>query len=185
MDYDETNVKRVSDKLTHVVVGDPMESSVLNSLGVKNFDCAIVAISDNVKTNIITTMALKEMGVKYVVARATSEMHKKVLEKVGADRIVFPENDMGNKLANTLSISNIIDYIDIFYNYSISEIKTPPHWVGKSLAELKIRPKYNISVIAIKNNDDIKLSLDPHEPLKEDDVLCIVGKYEALAKVME
>ena len=138
VDKDEDAVTRIADYVTHSLVADVRDENVLRTIGARNFDHAIVAFSENIQDNILVTLMLKEMGVRDVISKGTNDLHVKVLKKIGADRIVFPESDMGVRLAQTLSSGNIIDYIEISENYSISEIATPKKWIGNSIKKLDI-----------------------------------------------
>ena len=186
VDSDPDNVKRVSNIITHAAIADPMDENVLKSLGIKNFDCAVVALSQDIQSSVLVTLSLKELGVKYVVSKAQSDIHERVLLKVGADKVVFPEKDMGKRVAKTLSMSNIIEYIQLSDKYSIIETKAPEKWVGKSLRELNVRVKYKINIVAIKNADgEINLSPNPDAPITVDSDLVIVGDSRNVSKVID
>ncbi|MEG0770713.1 MAG: TrkA family potassium uptake protein [Clostridia bacterium] len=185
IDDNEDRINHISDYVTHAIVGDPQDEAVLRAVGIRNFDCAIVALSDDTQTSILVTMLLKEMGVPYVVAKATSDMHMRVLKKVGADKVVFPEKDMGMKLAQSLAVSNILDFIEISDDYSIIEVNTPKPWVGKSLTQLNIRANFGVTVMVIKycNSDVIDVSPNPDYVLTENDVLVIIGAHEDITNL--
>ncbi len=177
IDEDEDNVKRVSDHVTHAMVADARDEATLRSLGVRNFDCGIVAIADDIQASIMITIMLKELGMRQVVCKAQDEMHGKVLEKLGADRIVFPERDMGKKLAQSLASKNIIDYIELSKEYSIVELASPAVWADKTLGELNIRAKHGITVLAVRSQDRKHLTVSPNADhmLQSGDVLISVG----------
>lgn len=185
IDKSEDRVAHIADRVTHSVIGDAKDESVLASLGARNFDVAVVAIANNVEDSVLITIMLKEMGVKKVVAKAQSLLHKKVLERIGADVIVFPERDMGNRLAQRLSAKNIIDYIELSDEDSIVEIVSLPQWAGKSLAELNIRSTYGINVIAArdKNAEELNVSPSAKYTIKEGDVLIVIGKNDDIKKL--
>ena len=123
----------------------------LKALGVRNYDCAIVAVGDDVGNSALITLNLKEIGVKEVIAKAQSHVHRKVLEKIGADRVVFPEHEMGVKLAQGLSSSNVLNFIELSDDYGIVELAAPRSWVGHTLKELDVRAKYGVNIIAIRD----------------------------------
>ncbi len=186
VDNDPEKVKQVSDIITHAAIADPLDENVLKNLGIRNFDCAIVALSEDIQSSVLVTLSLKEMGVGYVLAKAQSEIHERVLLKVGADKVVFPEKDMGERVAQSLSRSNIIEYIQLSDEYSIIEIKTPRRWIGKTLRGLNVRSKYKINIVAIKGSDGkINLSPNPDDELLEDNMLVIVGDSRNVAKVAD
>lgn len=185
IDKSEDRIAHVADRVTHSVIGDAKDESVLASLGVRNFDVAVVAIANNVEDSVLVTIMLKEMGVKKVVAKAQSLLHKKVLERIGADVIVFPERDMGSRIAQRLSAKNIIDYIELSDEDSIVEIVSLPQWAGKSLQELNVRGTYGINVIAARDKDAQELNVSPTAKyvIKEGDVLIVIGKNDDIKKL--
>lgn len=184
IDEREDRIQQVSEYVTHAVCGNILDEHVLRSLGVRNFDCVIVALSEDMGASVLVTLMLKELGVRYIVTRATSDLHRRVLEKMGADRVVFPEQDMGTRLAQNLAAVNILDYIELSEEYSIVETRVPEHWKGKSLRELNVRTRYGVNVVAIKSADEsIDVSPDPGKPLKKDDTLVIIGANDDLGNL--
>jgi trk system potassium uptake protein TrkA len=149
----DRNIDRVQNfisEVTHVVEADATEPEALKALGIRNFDVGVVAIGDDVQASILVTVLLKDLGVKKVVAKAINDLHGRVLEKVGADKVVYPERDMGVRVAHQLISTNVLDQIELSSDYSILEIMAPEKTVGKTLKDLDLRPKYGISVMAIK-----------------------------------
>lgn len=184
IDEREDRIQQVSEYVTHAVCGNILDEHVLRSLGVRNFDCVIVALSEDMGASVLVTLMLKELGVRYIVTRATSDLHRRVLEKMGADRVVFPEQDMGTRLAQNLAAVNILDYIELSEEYSIVETRVSEHWKGKSLRELNVRTRYGVNVVAIKSADEsIDVSPDPGKPLKKDDTLVIIGANDDLGNL--
>ncbi|MGB9904864.1 MAG: potassium channel family protein, partial [Desulfotomaculales bacterium] len=171
--------------VTYAVQVDAMEEEALKSLGLRNFDVVIVAIGQEVKASILVTVMLKEMGVSKVVAKANDELHGKVLQKVGADVVVFPERDMGVRLAHALVSRNIIDQIRLSPEYSIAEIVVPARFVGKTLEDSALRKKYGVTVLAIRRNEGIIVSPGAGEVLLEGDVLVIIGRDEKIKGISE
>ena len=141
IDNDMEHVQGVADFVTQAVAADALDESSLKSLGITEFDCVLVTISENVEASILITSMLKELGVKYVVSKAVTDLHAKVLRQVGADKVVFPDKDMAEKLAQNLTASSILDYIDLSDKYSIVEVETPKSWYGKSL---KLCQRYSL-----------------------------------------
>lgn len=150
IDIDADKINSIADKVTHAVIGDPTNENVLRASGVSDYECAVIGLAKNINDNILLTIMLKELGVKKVVARATNEGHQKVLKRIGADVIVFPEKDMGEKMANLLSRENLTEFVE-FHGYQIVEMFVPEGWIGKNLIELELRKKYNVSVLATKD----------------------------------
>lgn len=186
LDADAEKVRKVADIITHAAIGDPTDEDVLRTLGVRNADVAIVALTENIQSGVLVTLMLKEMGMENVIAECTSEIHGRILEKVGADRLIFPERDMGERLAKSLGETNIVDYIDLSDEYSIMEIHTPKAWAGKSLIELNVRAKYNITVIACRDaKGNINLSPAPDAPLEANGALIVIGPDANIEKLAE
>lgn len=185
VDSDVERVNAVSDEVTYAVQADAMEEEALKSLGLRNFDAVIVAIGQEVKASILVTVMLKEMGVARVVAKANDELHGKVLQRVGADVVVFPERDMGVRLAHALVSRNIIDQIHLSPEYSIVEIVAPARFVGKTLEESALRKKYGVTVLAIRRNEEIIVSPGAGQVLREGDVLVIIGRDEKIKEIGE
>ncbi|KJS83649.1 MAG: hypothetical protein JM58_12290 [Peptococcaceae bacterium BICA1-8] len=186
IDTSECKVQAIVNDITHAVQADAREEETLRALGIRNFDVAVVAIGNDLESNIFITVMLKEMGVKYVVTKAQSNLHGKVLDKIGADKIIYPEKDMGVRLAHNLVTSNVMDYIELSPEYGVVEIITPAKFINKSLGELNLRAKYGISVMAIKKKGDLVIVAPGAEAtIEENDVLIIVSSNDALAKLPE
>ncbi|WP_058484862.1 potassium channel family protein [Defluviitalea phaphyphila] len=175
IDRNEEAVQDASEYVTHAVQADVTDIDVLKSLGIRNFDVGVVAIGTDMQSSIMTTLLLKELGVGYVLAKAQNEIHKKVLEKIGADRIVLPEREMGVRIATNLISGNILDYIELSSSHSIVEIKALKEWIGRNLRDINMRAKYGINVIAIKSNKKINVSPRADDVIKEEDVLVVIG----------
>lgn len=185
IDKNEEHVNLIADYVTHSLVADVRDENVLKSIGARNFDHAIVAFSDNIQDNILITLLLKEIGVKDVISKGRNALHVKVLKKIGADRIVFPETDMGVRLAQTLSSANVIDFIEISDNYSIIEINTPPKWINSSIKKLEVRARYGINILAIKGQGGrtINITPSPDYVIKQGDILVIVGANDDIQNI--
>lgn len=176
VDRNNQVVQEMSDIITHVVCAESSNEEFLRSVGVNNFDAAIVAMGGNIQASVLTTVLLKELGAKYVLAKAQNDLHAKVLYKVGADRVVFPERDMGIKAANNMISTKIIDMIELSPEYSIMEIAIPTAWVGKTIGELAIRAKYGVNVLAIKKETGINASPNADARFHEKDIAAVMGK---------
>lgn len=180
IDIDEKRINEVEGIVTQAIIADSMEEEALKEIGIRNFDTVIVAIGNDIQASILTVLVLKELGVKKVVAKALSKRHGEVLSKIGADWVIFPEWDMGERVAHQLMQPNVLNFIELAKDYNIEEIKVPARMAGKSLTELNIRAKYKLNVIAIKNQGNIRISPLPNEVIKEEDVLVMIGKKEDL-----
>lgn len=183
IDKNEEIIQDVAEFVTHAVQADVTDTDTLKSLGIGNFDVAVIAISQDMQSSIMATLLVKELGVNYVMAKASNDIHKKVLEKIGADRVIFPEREMGNRIATNLVSDNIMDYIELSSDYSIVEIAALDAWVGKSLVELNMRATYGINVMAIRRGGDVDISPGPQQKLKDSDVLIVIGSNADIQKI--
>ncbi|MCD2136519.1 potassium channel family protein [Salinicoccus halitifaciens] len=176
IDRDPERVKDFQDIATESVIADTTEESVLKDLGLRNFDHVIVAIGDNIQSSILTTLLLKDIGVKSVTVKAQSTYHARVLDKIGADYVVHPERDMGRRIAHKMMSSSVLDYIELSNEYSVVEYLAGKKLAGRSILELNIRAVYGISIIAIKRGKDILISPDPNLEIERDDILIAIGE---------
>ena len=183
IDKEEDMVQEISESVTHAVQLDATDENSLRSIGIKNFDVAVVTIGSNIQASTMVTLLLKEMGVGYIVAKAQNELHAKVLYKIGADRVVLPEKDMGVRVAHNLLSANILDYIELSPDYSIAEMVVPKEWKGKSLKELDIRAKYGINVMAIKKGEKVKVAPAGEDSIEEGDIIVAIGSSDKLNKI--
>jgi len=185
MDIRSDLVQQVANEVTHAVVGDGQDKEVLRALGVRNFDCAVIAIGDNLAASVLTTMNLKELGVPYVVCKAHDETHRRVLEKLGVDRVVIPEYEFADRLARSLSTSNVLDYIELSDEYGIMEVPAPAKWIGKSLKELDVRAKWGINIIAVKRSGRISTFPAGDYRFCEGDVIVVLGDSTTMKAVQK
>ena len=185
IDREPDLVQPISNQVTQAVVGDARDKEVLRALGAKDFECAIVAIGDNLADSVLATMNLKELGVPYIVCKASDETHRQVLLKLGADRVVIPEQEQADRLAKNLSTPNVLEYIELSDECGIVEIPAPKNWIGKSLRELNVRSKLGINIIAVKTGEVIDVSPAPDDPIAAEDVMVILGETAALEAVQK
>ncbi len=185
VDIDEERVQYIANKVTHAVQADATEEGTLEALGVKHFDGAVVTIGESVQASILITLLCKELGIRHVLVKAQNELHAKVLYKIGADRVVFPERDMGLRIAHSLVSTSFLDYIELTPDYSIVELKAAKDWQGKSLKDLNIRAKYGINIMAIKQDDKVVVSPAADDTIQRDDVLVVIGKAEEINRFQE
>ncbi len=183
VDTDEQKVEQIVDRVTHAVQADALDDESLKALGMRNFDVVIVAIGHDMQASILTVVMLKEMGVKTVVAKANTELHGRVLARVGADKVVFPERDMGVRVARSLVSKNLLDHIDLSPDFSIAELVTPKEFVGKSLVEAGVRGKFGASILAIRRGAEILIAPGAREVIREGDVLVVIGRNERLEQL--
>lgn len=185
VDTDHELVQRISDDVTQAVVADARDKSVLRALGVKDFDCAVVGIGDDLANSVLAVMNLKELGVPYVVCKAHDETHREVLKKLGADRVVIPEMENANRLAKSLASENVLDYIELSEDYGIIDVPAPAAWENKSLIELNVRAKLGVNILAIKRDGGITVSPNADFRINCGDVIVILGSTAALKAVQK
>ncbi len=183
VDSSEQIVNQVAQELPFCKCADTTDIEVLKKLGIASVDTVIVAMAGNIEASVMTVMHSKELGVKNVIAKCSSEMHYKILTKVGADKVVFPEKDSGIRLAKNLISSGFVDVIELNNDISMVELEIKKEWFGKSLLELNLRKKYSLNVIAIKENENIEINIDPTSTLKENQTLIVIGSKAKLSKL--
>ena len=181
------HVQQMADEVTQAIQGDAQDEAVLRSVGARNFDCCIVAIGADIEASILVTVTLKELVAKYIVAKAKSAVHARVLERVGADRVVSPESDMGQRLAQRLARTNVVDFIGVSNDFSIVEIHPPRAWLGHSLGQLNVRAKYLINILAIRHGEGGTVDVSPSadQCIEQNDMLIVIGTNENIGKVVE
>lgn len=185
MDTNAELVQHVANEVTQAVVADAKDKDVLKTLGAKDFDCAIVAIGDDLSNSVLATMNLKELGVPYIVCKASDETHRQVLMKLGADKVVIPEQEHADRLARNLSSQNVLDYIELSEEYAIIEVPAPHSWQEKTLKELNVRAKLGVNIIAVKQEGKINVSPAADYRIKANDVMVVLGDTTALKAVQK
>jgi trk system potassium uptake protein TrkA len=183
IDTDEETIQNISNDVTYAVQADATDENSLKSIGVRNFDVVIISIGENIQSSILVTLMVKELGVKHIVAKAQNELHGKVLSKIGANRIVYPEKEMGIRIAKNLVSDNILDYIELAPDYSIMEVLALEEWLGKNLMEINMRAKYGVNVMAIKHGTEINIAVTADNTIKEGDILVVIGHNDDLKKI--
>ncbi len=171
-------VERMKDVLTHTEVVDCTDESMLKMLGIRNFDCVIIAIGGDIQASTLAAISMKELGVKRIIAKALTELHGRVLHKVGVDRVIFPEKDMGIRLAHQLVAPNLLDYIELSDEYKVSELIVPRKLSGYSIQELDPRSEYGCCVVAMDKNRSIIISPKMTDVMNENDKLIMIGKKQ-------
>ena len=177
IDVREENVQEIAEKVAYAVRADVREPDVLKSLGVQNVDVAVIAISENMEASITATMQAK--------AKAINGLHGRILDKIGADEVIYPEQSMGLRVAKNLMSSGFVDVFELSSDFSMAEFLIPDTWVGKSLSELAIREKYKVNIIGIMVGEDVQVELNPDAPLPADSTLIAIGKNKYLNRVSE
>ncbi len=185
VDRESELVQHISAYVTHAAVADARDKEVLRALGAKDFDCAIVAIGDNLADSVLATMNVKELGVPRVVCKAHDETHRQVLLKLGADQVVIPEQENAARLARSLSSHNVLDYIELSDDYGIIEVPAPKSWENKSLKELNVRAKLGLNILAVKHAGKINVSPAADYQIAAQDILVVLGDTVALEKVQK
>ena len=182
VDKSYEKIQEIADQVSYAMRADVADPEAMQALGGRNLDGAVVAISESLEASIMATMLSKEMGIPYVLAKAQDNLQGTILQKVGADSVVYPEREMGSRVAKNLVSNTFSDWIELSSEYSMAESKVPEKWVGRSLSELKVREKYGINVVGIIQNEQVNVTFDPHAPLPEDGILIIIGATSVLER---
>ena len=183
VDLDEKIVNAAADELPICKCADITDPEVIRQLGISNVDVVIIAMASKLEASVLAITLCKEMGVKTVIAKCANEMHRKIFIQVGADKVVFPENESGTRLAKNLLSSGFVDMVSLAKNVSMIELDMKPEWVGKNLIELNLRKKYSITVVAIRKGDSVSVDIDPHALLEERDKLIVIANTAKLSKL--
>ena len=182
MDDSYEKIQDISDKVSYAMKADVADPDALQALGGKNLDGVVVAVSENLEAGIMATMLCKEMGIPLVVAKAKNKLQGAILQRVGADRIVYPEIEMGSRVAKSLVSREFMDWIELSNDYSMVEIAVPDKWVGRTLVDINVRERLGINVVGIIVNGKIDVTLDPQKPLPEGGILIVIGANDVLEK---
>ena len=184
VDRNEEAVDTVADEVTHAVIADITDEDAMGDLGLSNFDAVIVTLGHDLQASVLAVVLAKEAGAKYVVAKAMDDLQVKILEKIGADRIVMPERDMGVRLAQRLAAKNVTDFMELSDDYVFTELKLPEKWAGKNLRQLDVRARYGANVVAVRSAGG-KLNVSPaaDAPLQNGDFLIMLAPKTMLEKL--
>ncbi len=183
VDSNESIVNEIAPEVTHAVQLDAADEGALRAIGAAEFDHAIVAISSGVEASIFATMALKKLGVGNVVAKAGSELHGSILERVGADRVVFAEREMGQRVAHSFAVRQVIDYLDVAPRVGIVKVRPPDAWVGRSLKDLDLVARLQLTPVALRRGDGVTINPHPTELIRADDQLILIGRDDRLEEL--
>lgn len=182
VDINEEEVEKIAQHVTSAQIGDCTKSAVLRSLGVRNFDYCVVCLSSNFEASLEVTLQLKELGAKRVIAKAGRDIHAKFLARNGADEVVYPEKQRGEQMAKRLNANNVFDYFDLTENYSIIETPVRENWVGKTIAQVNVRARFNVSILASKRGEQIQPIIHADYVFAEGEHLLLFGRSEDLVK---
>lgn len=182
IDVSEDRVNEYSTIASHAVIGDSTDEAMLRSIGIRNFDHVVVAIGEDIQSSILTTLILKELGVANITAKAQNDYHEKVLRKIGADHVVHPERDMGTRIANNMSSTSVLDYLDLSDEHSIVEFVANKRIAGRTILDLDIRKKFGVNIVAIKRDNNIIVSPQAKETILDGDILIAIGNDNDLNK---
>ena len=183
VDNDMALVNDIAPHVTHAMQLDATDEEALASVDIASFDAAIVSIGENARDSILISVLLKEMGIPYLVAKANDDLHAKVLQKIGVDRVIFPEREMGQRLARTLITPNALELMDLSGDYRIIEIRLPAKWEGRSLIDLNVRRKYGLNVLAIRRGERFLVSPAPDMLFEADDTVLVMGRREDIDRL--
>ena len=183
VDLDEKIVNEAADQLPICKCADITDPDVMRQLGIANVDVVIVAMASNLEASVLAITLCKELGVKTVIAKCGSEMHRKIFTRVGADEVVFPENESGTRLAKNLLSSGFVDMVSLARNVSMIELDMKAEWAGKNLIQLNLRKKYSVNVVAIRRGDSVSVDIDPNAPLEAQDKLIVIANTAKLSKL--
>lgn len=185
IDKDIEKIEEISSEVTHAVALDATDEKALSSVNIEDYDTAIVSIGGSIQESLLVTLLVKELGVNEIICKGQGELHGKLLKKIGASRVVLPEKEMGIRLANNLKFKSLFDYIEISKGSSIAEFTAPKEWINKTIGDINIRAKHNVTLIGIKygNNSDVDVNINASTVIKEHDLLILIGKDDKLSKL--
>ncbi|MBC2577755.1 TrkA family potassium uptake protein [Peptostreptococcus russellii] len=183
IDENEKIIQQLSETMDNVAIVSATDEIALKNIGLSNFDVAIVCIGSDLRASIMATLIAKDLGVPYVISKATDKIQADVLRKIGADRVVFPEHDMGVKLAKALTFDNLVDYMELDDTHSIFEITVPSSWIGSNLIDLSVRKKYNMNIVAVKRGERFQVPPDPNKEFEEGDIIVVAGNSKLIENI--
>lgn len=182
VDPSEERIQQIADDVSYAVCASIEDRELLTMLGTRNLDGVIVAISENLEVSILATLLAKELGAPFIMAKAKSDVHADILKKLGADTVVFPERQMGSRLAKTIATRNFADWIELSPDFSMVEAPVPESWVGKNLMELDVRKRHGINVVGVIRGEDVQVNILPEEQFEAGDVMILIGENSVLNK---
>lgn len=183
VDRDYTKVQRLADQVTYSAQADMTDEGAMKELGIKNFDIAVIATGSNIEASIEATLLCKDAGITTVIAKATTLTHERILKKIGADRIIFPEFESGQRLARVISGSNLLEFIEFSNEFSMAEVRVHKSWVGKNLLDLDFRQEYKLNVVAFERGGKTIVNPGPYTEIEKNDLIVLLGKKEDVERV--
>jgi len=189
VDGDESRVQQLADVITHALQIDATDEKALRAAGIQDVDVAVVSIGENIESSLLVVMQLRDLGIATIVAKAVTPLHGRILEKLGVSRVIFPEREMAVRIAHSLVMPNVIDYIELSRDFSIVEVPAPAAFVGRTLKQLELRPRLGLTLIAIKRQSDdsgaVVTNIAPaaDETIRPGDILALLGSNEQLNKL--
>ncbi len=175
IDIDEHRVRLISDEVTQAVVADVTDVEVFSALGLAHFDVAVISMGRDLESSILATLHCKESGIPQIIVKASNHTHEKVLSKIGADKVILPEQEMGKRMAYNLSTSNVLEYFELSRDISIAEVDVPESWYDQTILQVDTRGRFGLNIIGIKKNNAMNGNPRPNDVLKKGDVLVVVG----------
>lgn len=183
VDRDYTKVQKLADQATYAAQADMTDEEAMRELGINNFDIAVIATGSNIEASIEATLLCKDAGITTVIAKATNITHERILQKIGADKIIFPELESGERLARVISGSNLLEFIEFSSEFSLAEIRVHEAWIGKNLMELDFRNEYNLNVVAFERDGKTLINPNPTTLIEKNDLIVLIGKSEDVDKI--
>lgn len=183
VDKSEEHLVVVQDFVTHMVIADVTDEDAVRELGIEEFDCVVIGIGNDVQDSIMCAIICKDCNVNKLWAKASSDLHAKALKKIGVDRVILPEKEMGVRVAHHIANNNIVDYIALSNDYQMVELAAKPEWSNKTISEVNFRTKYGINIIGVRRDNDFMVSPQADFTIKAEDILCVIGKNTAIDKI--
>ena len=186
LDKDEKRIQNVASQLTHAVQADATNEAILKELGIGNFDVAVVSMGSSIESSVLSTILLKKLGVSFVVARAENKLHGEILDKIGADKVVYAEREIATSVAHWITLSDVVEYISVAPKYGVSKLIAPPYLVGKSLSSLQLvrEGKWGVAVLLIQREKEVIISPGRTEIIKPNDILIVAGNDDNLEQLL-
>ncbi len=187
LDSDEKNVMLVANQITRAVQADATNEAVLRDLGVQDYDVAVVSMGVSIEASVLSTILVKKLGVRHIIARANNELHGNILEKIGADIVVYPEREMGIRAAHSVTIRNATDYMPVSARFGVAKLQSLPYLVGKKLSDAGFGPKgkWEIAVLVLQRQNEVTITPDLGEIIRNGDVLIVSGQDDRLEKLLD
>ena len=182
VDKDEARIQSIATRVTHAVQGDATSEAVLKELGIEKFDVAIVAVGTDIQSSVLSTILLKRLGVPYIIARAENELHGSILEKIGADKVVYPEREMGSRVVHVLTLKDVVDYIPVLQRYGVAKLVAPPYFAGMTLSDAGFgrKGKWGVVALLVQHGNELVVAPSDTEIMREGDILVVIGSDDKL-----